>query len=430
MKAHASPSTLEGRLSVPGSKSHTIRAVIISTLSEGRSVFTNPLPSQDCLSAVKVCSAYGARAEVGKDQWTIEGVGRNLVVPSDIVDAGNSGTTFYFVAAMAALLDQWSVLSGDHQIRRRPVRALLRTLEALGATAFTTRRDVDAAPIVVRGPLKAGTVKTSGNFSQFISGPLLVSPMIEGTTRIEVENAKEKPYLQMTVDWMTQHGIKLDYDSKNYSYFEIKGPQKYSNVNARIPSDWESVAFPLVAAAVTDSKLTIDDLDLDGNQGDAAIVDVLQEMGANIQVDHAHNSLTVTGGSKLHGITVNCSDIPDALPILSVAACFAEGTTKLTGVEMVRAKETDRVAVMHQELAKMGAHIEETHDSMTIHGGHQLTGAVVSSHDDHRVAMSLAVAGLFAKGKTVVNDAQCVSVSFPGFFEIMNRVGAGFVTED
>ncbi len=427
MRAYASPSSLEGRLSVPGSKSHTIRAVIISTLSEGRSVITNPLPSEDCLSAIKACSAYGIHAETSKDKWTIEGVGRNLVVPSDIVDAGNSGTTFYFVTAMAALLDQWSVLSGDWQIRRRPVRALLRTLEDLGATAFTTRSAVDAAPVVVRGPLKAGTVKIGGNFSQFISAPLLVSPMIDGITRLEVENAKEKPYLQMTVDWMTQQGVKVDYDSKNYSYFEIKGPQAYHPVNARIPSDWESVAFPLVAAAVTDSKLTIEDLDLEGNQGDAAIVDVLQEMGANIHVDHEHNILTVIGGTKLHGITVNCSDIPDAVPILSVAASFAEGTTKLTGIEMVRAKETDRVAVMHQELAKMGAHIEETHDSMTIHGGHQLTGAAVLSHDDHRVAMALAVAGLFAKGETVVSDAQCASVSFPGFFEIMNRVGAGFV---
>lgn len=427
MRAHVSRHQLEGRLSVPGSKSHTIRAVVISTLSEGESYIKNPLPSADCLSSIKACSAYGARAEIGKDLWTIHGVGRNLVVPADVVDAGNSGTTLYFVTAMAALLDQWSVLTGDWQIRRRPIRTLLRGLEELGATAFTTRRDVDAAPVAVRGPLHAGTVRMSGKLSQYISAILLSSPLLEGTTRIELEDVREKPYLQMTVDWMSRQRVKIDYDREKYRFFEVKGPQAYRTVDTRIPSDWESVAFPLVAAAVTNSRVTIEDLDLDGNQGDAVIVDILKEMGARIEVDHATRSLTVTGGSKLHGITVDCSDIPDAVPILSVAGCFAEGVTRLTGVEMVRAKETDRVAVMCRELTKMGAHIEEDPDKMTIHGGRQLSGAVVASHDDHRVAMSLAVAGLFAQGETVITEPECVSVSFPGFYEIMNRVGAGYV---
>ncbi|HEY8462771.1 MAG TPA: 3-phosphoshikimate 1-carboxyvinyltransferase [Bacillota bacterium] len=430
MKVHVSAHNLEGRLSVPGSKSHTIRAVVISTLSEGKSIIKNPLPSDDCFSAVKACSAFGASAKVEKGLWTLEGVGRNLSVPEDIVDCGNSGTTLYFVTAMATLLDQWTVLTGDWQIRRRPIRTLLSALEEMGAKAFTTRSAVDAAPVVVRGPLKAGTVHLDGRLSQYVSAILLSSPLLNGVTRVELKEAREKPYLQMTVDWMTRQGIHVEYDAQKYSFFEVKGPQPYRPVNARIPSDWESVAFPLVAAIITNSKLTIEDLDLEGNQGDAVIVDILKEMGADIQIDEKNRSLTARGGSKLRGITVDVSDIPDALPILSVVACYAEGDTRLTGIEMVRAKETDRVAVMREELAKMGASIEDTPKSMTIHGGRKLTGSVVASHSDHRVAMSLAVAGLRADGDTIITDAECASVSFPGFYEMMNRVGAGFVVKD
>lgn len=429
MRAHIRPHNLQGRVSVPGSKSHTIRAVVISTMSEGRSIIRNPLPSADCLSSMRACAAYGARTEIGERAWTVEGVGRHLHVPEDVVDAGNSGTTLYFVTAMATLIGEWSVLTGDWQIRRRPIVPLLRALQELDATAFTTRSHVDAPPVVVRGPMRPGTAHLSGKLSQYVSAILLAAPNVDGTVRVEVEQAREKPYLQMTVDWMTRQGIHVEYDRDRYRYFEVRGPQAYRPVDATIPSDWESVAFPLVAAAVTDSEVTIEDLDVGGNQGDAVIVDILKEMGADVQLDEDGRRLTITGGRKLRGITVDCSDIPDAVPILSVAGCFAEGVTRLTGVEGVRVKETDRVAVMREELGKMGARIEDDESTMTIYGGRPLTGATVDSHDDHRVAMSLAVAGLFARGETVLTRAECVSVSFPNFFALMNQLGAGFVTE-
>jgi 3-phosphoshikimate 1-carboxyvinyltransferase len=279
---------------------------------------------------------------------------------------------------------------------------------------------------VIRGPIKPGTVTLNGRMSQYVSAIMLISPLLNGEMNILLEKPYEKPYLQMTVDWLEKQGITVDYDGENYRYFKIKGPQEYKAVNERIPSDWEGVAFPLVAALITDSKLVIEDLDLSGSQGDAVIVDILKEMGGNITVDKENNSLIAQGGNKLKGITIDCMDIPDAVPALSVAAAFAEGETKLTGIEMVRVKETDRVAVMQEELGKMGVKIEDDDSTMTIFGGSKLKGAEVDSHDDHRVAMALAVAGLAADGETVVKDAECCDVSFPDFYNIMNKVNANF----
>lgn len=429
MIARVKPQNISGTLSVPGSKSHTIRAVLIATMAEGKSFIRNPLTSQDCLSSMNAARAFGATAEELDNLWTIEGMGRNLKAPEDVLNVGNSGTTLYFVTAMAALVEDWTVLSGDHQIRKRPIISLLNTLSELGAEGFTTRKDVKSPPAVLRGPIRAGTIQLEGNFSQYVSAIMLISPLLEGTTRIEIANAIERPYLDMTAGWMKQQGIDFNFDDENYKYFEITGPQKYAPVDATIPSDWESVAFPLVAAAITDSEITIENLDLSGSQGDDQIVDVLQAMNADITINKKDSSLTIKGGRPLKGITIDCSDIPDAVPILAVAGACAEGTTTLTNVEMVRIKETDRVALMHQELAKMGIEVKETQSSLTIKGG-KLRGTTVDSHDDHRIAMALEVAGLAADGETIVKDSECVAVSFPNFYEVMNMVGAGIITEN
>jgi len=429
MIAFASRHNLSGRLSVPGSKSHTIRAVLIAAMANGLSTIKNPLPSEDCLSATRAARAFGSDVKIEKGVWTIQSSQDGLKVPDDVIDCGNSGTTYYFATAISGTLNDYVVLTGDYQIRRRPVGKLLEAMSDLGAFAVTTRINSNAAPVIIKGPMKAGTIVFGGKMSQYISGMLLASARINGKTRIEVQKAIERPYLQMTVDWMTEHGIKIEYDEKNYSFFEVEGPQEYRTVETSIPSDWESVAFPLVAALVTDSEIVIEDLDLSGSQGDSVIVDILKEMGGDVTLDGATNSLKARGGNRLRGITIDCSDIPDALPILSVAACFAEGDTVLSGIESIRVKETDRVEVMKRELSKMGASIEDTDHEMIIHGGKKLTGAKVESHDDHRVAMSLAVAGLFSDGVAEISNAECVSVSFPGFYELMNGVGAGFETE-
>ncbi|MDR1827740.1 MAG: 3-phosphoshikimate 1-carboxyvinyltransferase [Methylobacteriaceae bacterium] len=416
---------LNGVAVVPGSKSHTIRAVVIATLAEGTSRIMNPLNSEDCLSAARACRLFGARIDTDGAGWTVQGAGGTLATPDDIVDCGNSGTALYFVTAMACMADGWSVLSGDHQLRRRPILPLLEALRGMGGQAFTTRGGA-AAPAVVRGPLRGSTVRFSGKLSQYVSAILITAPYLSGSTRIELETPLERPYLDMTVEWMRSQGVSVRFDETGYHWFEVPGGQRYAPVNRSIPSDWEGVAFPLGAAVLTDSTLTIEQLDFAGTQGDAAIVDAFQAMGADIVVDTAASSLSVRGGKPLHGITLDCSDMPDAVPMLATLACFAEGDTTLTNLESVRLKETDRVARMSEELAKLGARCSETPTTLTIHGtgGRGMTGAVVNSHDDHRIAMALTVAGLALDGETMVSGGECCAVSFPDFFEVMNGIGA------
>lgn len=430
MKAIIRKNNIKGEMNVPSSKSHTIRAVVIAALAKGKSIIKNPLPSEDGKAAIKAAEKFGVKCTIEDDQWIIEGLGENLKVPDDVINVDNSGTTLYMMTGLASLLSDWTVFTGDQSIRKRPATPLLDALSCLGSTSFTTRSEVDSPPFVIKGPIKAGTVKVSGTPSQYISTLLMVAPMLEGLTRIETDNPTETPYMDMTIDWMRRTGITVNFDEESYRYFEVQGKQEYNAFTRVIPSDWSAVAFPLAAGLTPGSELVINNLDFDDKQGDSKIVEILQQMGANIEVDKENNKLKIIGGNKLHGITIDCAATPDAVPILSVIGSLAEGITVLDNVAGVRAKETDRVAVMEKELEKMGAKIESEHNKMIIYGGQSLKGAEVESHDDHRVAMALSVAGLFVDGETIVNDSECVNVSFPNFYEILNNLGAGFKIEE
>jgi 3-phosphoshikimate 1-carboxyvinyltransferase len=429
MNAVCKPCALQGTVRVPGSKSHTIRAVLLGALARGTTVIHNPLGSADALSALRAAEAFGAAVTSAAGLWTV--TGRGLRVPDDVLDCGNSGTTTNFAMALAALCDGYTVLTGDYQIRRRPVSALAAGLRELGATAFLTRPGQEAPPVVVGGRMRGGTAHFSGFNSQVVSAVLLAAPLCRGRVAVEVENPREKPYVQMTIDWMKRCGVELAEQSPDYKHFCVEGGQAYRAVESTIPSDWSGVAFPLVAALCTPSTVTIAGVDFADAQGDKIVVDHLIALGADVTKDRAAGTLTVRGGKPLRGgTTIDLNDTPDALPALCVAACYATGDTTFTGLAHVRVKETDRVAVMASELGKLGARIDSDAETMTVHGGPPLQGATVESHDDHRVAMSLCTAGLFAAGSTTVKDADCASVSFPGFFDLMRGVGAAIKEEN
>lgn len=422
---------LQGEIIVPGSKSHTIRAVLLAAMAEGRSVIHNPLTSGDGLSALKAARALGAEITEEAGVWIVEGRGKKLHVPENYIDTFNSGTTTSFVTSISALLEGYTFITGDQQIRRRPIKPLTDALIELGAQAFLTRPGSAAPPVVIGGKMRGGRVYFDGFNSQFISSILLSAPLAEGDTEIFVENPLEKPYIQMTLDWMKLYGATPSEVAPDFKYFAVKGNQSYRAVESHVPSDWSGAAFPLVAAVTTPSEVVISGVDFNDSQGDKAVVDHLIAMGADIVKDFENRRMIIKGGAPLHGgVTIDLNDTPDALPALSVAACFAEGKTTFTNLAHVRVKETDRVAVMEKELKKLGADIETGPDYMTVNGGRTLTGAEVDSHDDHRVAMALTAAGLFAAGETRVKDAQCASVSFPGFYELMNKIGAGIILRD
>jgi 3-phosphoshikimate 1-carboxyvinyltransferase len=340
---------------------------------------------------------------------------------------------------IAATLPGWTVMTGDESICTRPIQGLIDALKTLGAEGFTTRPDSSAPPAVIKGPIRAGRVTLEGNLSQYVSGIMMASARVDGTVVIDLSNPKEKPFLKMTCDWLESVGVKVAYDPAKLDHFEVTGPQSYRPFDRQIPSDWEGVAFPLVAAIITGSKLEVERVDCSGSQGDEAICDILRAMGADVALDRARETLVINGSFgkgkpvSLKGGTFNCAGFPDAVPSLAVAACFAEGDTTLTDIGVCRLKETDRITLMREELAKLGASLDEGPDFLVIHGtgGRGLHGGEVESHDDHRIAMALAVAGLAIAGSGVtVHDAECCAVSFPDFYRVMEGVGAGFVYVD
>ncbi|WP_027728724.1 3-phosphoshikimate 1-carboxyvinyltransferase [Treponema sp. C6A8] len=450
MKISSQKSSLSGHVSVPGSKSHTIRALILATLADGTSHIKNPLPSNDCLSTVQAVKQIGAEVIVPEASdnkssqpavWTVRGAGKNLHLPKDVIDVGNSGSLMYFLCPVLSTLAGDCTFTGDESICKRPVNHLIDALNQLGGNAACLQPGSVTPPFKFAGPIDVNkTLTTDGKLSQYISGFMMATSRLKGTLHINLTDPKETPYLTMTKMWLESVGVPCTI-SEDFKKITVTGPVDIKAFDKTVPSDWEAVAFPLVAALISGSEIVIEEIDGSGSQGDDKIVEVLQQIGADIEWNKKDCTLTVRGkqGGKVLS-TKNCpngqfrvtiSPFPDAICALAVIACFIEGTTIITDVEICRKKETDRIEAMKTELRKLGADVEEGEDCLIIHGhegGKGLHGGEVESFKDHRIAMSLACLGLGlpAGESVIINDAECCSVSFPGFFEVMNSIGAGF----
>ncbi len=411
---------LHGSISVPGSKSHTIRAVAIASMAEGTSRIRSPLLSEDTLSAVNAARQFGAVVERGDDSvWSIRGVGGRIHTPKGIVDMRNSGTSIKIFAALASLSASAITFDGDESLRSRPMGPLLDALEQRGVK---TASKSGKCPFQLTGPLCGGEVTVDCESSQFVTAMLMSLPLVEDDSVIHVENINEQPYLEITLKWLDKTGIRFKRE-EDLTRFEIPGKQRYRAFDLPMPADFSTAAFPLVAAAVTGSELEIENLDFSDTQGDKAVFAHLETMGMEIIRTGTITRLKPHG--RLHAAELDLNATPDALPALSVAAAYAEGTTVLKNVAQARIKETDRIACMTKELRKMGAQIEEFEDGMSITGG-TLTGTALQSYKDHRIAMALAVAGLGAEGETIIRGAECAAVTYPGFIRDFNRLGANF----
>lgn len=412
--------SLNGAVRIPASKSHTIRALLIATLADGESVLHDPLSSGDTESCLHACEQLGARIVRETDKWLVHGTGMQFAAPTDMIDVGNSGTTLYLALSVAALGNKPVTFTGDYQIQRRSAQSLLDSLTDLGASAVSEKGN-GCAPLTVCGPLKGGTTTIECPTSQYLSSLLLSCPLAEGDTSISVPLLNEQPYIEMTLDWITRHGVTIEY--KDFSRFHIKGGQSYTPVNQAIPSDFSSATFFLVAAAITGADVILHGLDMSDSQGDKAVVHMLEAMG--ITMDTGRNSVRVCGG-ELTGTELDLNATPDALPALAVAGCFAKGETRLVNVPQARQKETDRILVMCSELKKLGADIEELPDGLIIRES-ALTGGDVKGYDDHRVVMAMGVAGLRASGPVHVDSAESMAITFPTFVDLMNTLGACMV---
>ena len=442
MKAVAKKSVLAGHITVPGSKSHTIRALILAAMAEGTSHISNPLPSNDCLSTAAAVRKIGADVDFGEGEnsgvWTVRGAGARLHLPDGAIDVGNSGSLMYFLCPVLSTLEGDCTFTGDESICRRPVNHLVDALCQLGANAHCVNGGT-TPPFSFCGSIDVNKkLVTEGALSQYISGFMMAASRLNGTLKMELLNPKETPYLTMTKLWLESVGVPVQI-SDDFKNISVTGPVPFKAFDKAVPSDWEGVAFPLVAALISGSEIVIDNVDGSGSQGDDKIVEVLQSVGADIEWNRQEEKLIVRGGKKLttdslpnYELTVEMSAFPDAICALAVAACFIEGKTVFTDIDICRKKETDRIVAMTSELTKLGAHIVDEGDRLVVYGdgGKSLHGGEVESYKDHRIVMSLACLGLgLAEGeKVTVNDAEWCSVTFPKFFETMNAIGAGFET--
>ena len=417
MKLSISKSELNGLVDIPGSKSHTVRAVAIASLADGTSVIHNPLEAADTRSAVSAFSSLGASINTA-DAWTVTGIGPYPVPPAIPVDVGNSGTTLYIAMACAALADGVTVFTGDEQICRRPAGPLIDALNSLGAVVKSINGN-GCAPLTIQGPLKGGEiVMDCSRTSQYLTALLLACPLAQGRTIVNVPKLVEQPYIEMTLSWLESQNIRID--REGFGKFEIPGGQHYSGFERSVPGDFSSAAFFICGAVLCGGEVVLQGLDPNDTQGDKAIIDMLIEMGADI---YWRGMNLAVSGSELHGSVLDLGDTPDALPALAVTACFASGETRIVNVAQARLKETDRITVMTSELRKMGADIEELPDGMIING-RGLHSSEVLGYGDHRVIMALAMAGMAVDGMTIINNADAVDVTFPTFVSLMKSIGA------
>jgi 3-phosphoshikimate 1-carboxyvinyltransferase len=417
MKIVSEKSTLRGEVLIPTSKSHTIRAVTLASLAHGKSAIHHPLVSSDCLAAVGAGRLFGAKVSLG-EVWEVEGVNGAPCIPENVVDVKNSGTTLYFFMGTAALAKGATVLTGDEQIVKRPAQPLITGLSDLGAEVFSTRNN-GLPPVVVKGPAKGGKTRFGGLVSQYVSSLLIHCPLMEKDSELEVFDVREKPYVQMTLGWLDRHGIRYQ-ASDDFAHFTIYGGQSYRGLDVKVPGDFSSGTFFLVAGSISEADITLLGLDMNDVQGDKQVVMYLQEMGARITQEKGR--IRVRGGA-LKGREFDLGDTPDALPAMAVAGCFAEGKTILRNATNARMKETDRIAVMAKELATLGAKVEELPDGLVIHQS-KLLGRAVRGYRDHRVVMALAVAGTAMPGRLEVDGAEAVQVTVPNFLELMKGLGA------
>jgi 3-phosphoshikimate 1-carboxyvinyltransferase len=412
---------LNGVMTIPASKSHTLRAILFGSLGHGKSMIHHYLPSTDTQTMVEACRHFGAKITLSPTTIEIEGIEGKINHTEDVINACNSGIVLRFCAAVGALAKTPVVVTGDHSIRhQRPIKPLLDALDQLGVSTASMRGD-HYAPVIIQGPLKSGKAVMDGEDSQPVSALLIASAFAEGPIEINVRNPGEKPWVALTLDWFNRLGIS--YENRSFEHYRIEGNARYQGFEYVVPGDFSSAAFPIAAALITRSELTLRNVDMNDSQGDKELIAVFQKMGAKIDYDERNKTLFIKKSPPLSGLTVDINNFIDAITILAVVGCYAEGETVIQNAAIAKQKECNRIHSIVTELKKMGADIRETEDGLCVRKS-RLIGTAVHSHHDQRMVMSLAVAGLGAEGETIVSPVESVSKTFPTFVHDFNALGA------
>lgn len=408
---------INAHIEVPGSKSCTHRIAIAAALSDGPCTVKSPLQSEDTLLTLSALKQMGIISEKKHDQWLIKGANGNLLPCREPIYLANSGTSMRLLTAVAALGKGSYTFTGTERMHQRPINDLLDGLHQIGVDAFSTD-DNGCPPVMIKAKgVVGGRVELDCSLSsQYLSGLLLIAPCTQKGIEIQVTHGPvSKPYIDLTIDIMQRFEIAVIRDG--YHHFRVPGGQSYRAGDYVVESDGSQAGYFWGAAAITGGTVKVKNITRASRQGDVRLAEVFSQMGCSVQ--HDADGIQVTG-RPLSAVNVDMSDMPDAVPTLAVVAAFAKGTTRISNVAHLREKECDRLMAVANELSKMGVTVTCTDTGLEISGG-SCHGASIKTYNDHRIAMSFAMAGLKVPGVRIEGET-CVQKSFPTFWDVFRQM--------
>jgi 3-phosphoshikimate 1-carboxyvinyltransferase len=414
-------SILSGLIDCPPSKSYTHRAIVVSSLAEGKSLITNPLRSRDTNATLLACKMLGVDINDRPNQIMISGR-KGFEPPNDIINVENSGTTLRFLTPMSALVKKgYTVITGDKSIRRRPMNPMIQALGKVGVECYSTRLNGFAPILVKGGGIRGGTTTLSGAISsQFLSGLLISGIYAKSDLEIEIEGRQvSRPYIDSTIAIMKEFGISIK--SSEYRFFSVK-EGRYKSTSFNVPGDFSAAALLLSAGAMLADELIVSGLDFSLPQGDSRIVEFLERLGARIRKDVGRGRVSVSRCESFEGGEFDLSDTPDLLPAISILSLKSRKPIKVIGISHARFKETDRPGIIASELSKLGLEIKMKNDELLLNKTGELKRACLDAHDDHRLFMSFVIAAMLTDG-SVIRGADSVDVSYPKFLVELKKIG-------
>jgi 3-phosphoshikimate 1-carboxyvinyltransferase len=444
MKITINKSAVKGSVKVPSSKSMTIRGLMCAALCRGASEIVHPLVSDDTNTAAEVLGKIGVKVEKENDVWRVSG--GSLRAPAGELHCGESATTMRFMIAICSLIPGKHTLVGGPSLTKRPVKSLVEALRRLGVKSALGGKTTP--PVTVEGgPFRGVSTEIPGNISsQFISALLLIAPFTPRELSIKLTTPMTStPYVLMTIWCLRKFGINVKHEADKF----VVRRQRYMPARLEVEGDWSSASYFLALGAFSEEGVTVENLSTSSLQGDRVFLDFLRRMGANVKV--VGSAVTVSEG-KLKAIKADLTDCIDLLPTVAVLAALGDGKSELTGIERARIKESNRVAAVREGLQKLGVNITESNGRLTIIGletpvkideskmeepGKEAAAAeeisanigpvVINSHGDHRIAMAFSIFGA-AKGDVIIEGAECVAKTFPGFWDTFKSVGGEMET--
>lgn len=410
------PTILKGEVEIPPSKSLAHRAIICASLSSGESIISNIDYSDDIIATISAVKALGANIKEESNTLYITGI-QGKAVNDAIIDCNESGSTLRFFVPLATLFAESVRFVGQGNLGKRPLTPFY---EIFDKQAIEYSYEDDELDLTIHGEIKADTFAIRGDISsQFISGLLFALPLLDKDSKIVLTTPLESiGYIDLTLQMLEMFGIKVE--NQNYETFIIEGKQNYKAINYKVEGDFSQAAFFLAAGALG-NDIVVKNININSYQADKAVVALLKQIGAEVEI----TSTTVRAKkSKLDNIVMDGSECPDIVPIMALVLALCKGKNEINNVARLRIKECDRLAAINMELSKLGAKIQELPDSLKIEGVDKFNlTKVVSSHKDHRIAMTLAIAATVCENEVILEDYECVSKSYPAFWEDYQSLG-------